>query len=364
MSRMWTLRSCWCLFFAIVAGSAGVAWGAGGWQWITSLFPGSPPIIEYPNLIDLGDRTVYESVDSQFQIVNRGGQELVIHEVKTSCACGRLHREFDGRSEVIDELHLAPGERAAMLIHSIVLAKSAGTFNQTISFLTNDPTHREGRITILYRTPSGGLRFHPNAVHFGRLLIGTKTRQVVDVLDRDALPQTVSRVFSTDPERVAVRWLPAHNKERRDGDILLGQVEVVPNTAGPMFFEVAVQIEFADPKIQAILIQVSGRVTSNVEVTPESVVLPLSSSKGRVYSRKCVIRMADERPWHLEIDSVSPGLKVALPDSPKGAVHIVEIAWTPSAADGPGAIQKLVHLTAKAGEASESIKIPVTCEHQ
>jgi hypothetical protein len=146
-------------------------------------------------VIDLGDRTANEMVTSQFQIANRGGQELVINQVKTSCACGKLYREIDGRSEVVEELRLSPGESADMSVHTLIRAKSAGTFNQTISFLTNDSDHPEGRITVTYRTASGGLRFYPTAVQFGRLLIGQKTRQVVDVLDRDQFPQTVTKVF-------------------------------------------------------------------------------------------------------------------------------------------------------------------------
>lgn len=364
MPLLRTLHRSWWLFLPVLAACIGFGWSVGAWEWIRNRFPGAPPVIEYPAVIDLGDRTANEMVTSQFQIANLGGQELVIRQVETSCACGKLHREIAGKSEVVEELRLSPGERADMSVHTLLHAKSAGTFSQTISFLTNDPRQPEGRITLVYHTASGGFRFLPTAVHFGRLLIGQKARQVVDVLDSDQIPQMVTKVFSTDPVRVTVQWIPAKNKERRDEEILLGQVEVIPNTAQPFLLDAAVQIEFADPKIQAAAIQVNGRVTSKVEVTPESVVLPLSSNNGPIYTRNCVVRLAEEQPWRLEVDSVSPGLEIALPDSPKGAVQVVRITWTPSSADGSRTTQKLVQLRARAGKECETIKIPVTCEHQ
>ena len=153
------------LLLPLLAGVVGFVWRVGAWEWTRNIFPGGPPVIEYPDVIDLGERLVNELVPSQFQISNRGGQELSITQVQSSCACGRLYRDIGGESEVIEQLLLSPGERADMSIHTLIKAASAGTFNQTMSFLTNDPNKPEGRITIVYRTASGGLRFHPTAVH-------------------------------------------------------------------------------------------------------------------------------------------------------------------------------------------------------
>jgi hypothetical protein len=303
-------------------------------------------------------------VNSRFQIANKGGQQLLIDQVKSSCGCGHLYREIDGKSELVEKLCLAPGERADLSTQTLIQANSAGTYSRTFTLWTNDPSQPQAQITIVYRTASGGLRFHPNAANFPRLLIGQKARQVVEVFDRDQSPQTVTNVVSTDPERVAIRWMPTNNQERRNDEVLLGQVEIVPNTANPLMIDADVRIEFADPKIQAATLHVSGRVTSMFEVSPQSLVLPLSSRDGPVYTRKCVVRMADDRPWLLEIEAVSPGLKVELPKASKGAVHVVQIAWAPAPEDGPGSIQKTVRLRAKSGKESESIQIPVTCEHK
>lgn len=364
MTHLRTLRRNWWLLLPVLAGAIGFGWGTGAFEPIRITLPGSPPAIDYPAVLDLGERTVNELVTSQFQIVNHGGQELVITHVKASCSCGKLEREIDNRSEAIKEMRLSPGERADMVVHTSIRANAAGTYNQTIAFRTNDPTQPEGRITLVFRTPSGGLRVYPTAVQFGRLLIGQKSRRMVDILDQDQHPQEVTNVVSADPDRVAIRWIPAKTKERRGGAMLLGQVEVVPNTDKQSLLDTAVRIEFANPKIQAATIHISGRVRRKVEVTPESLVLPLSSQSGPVYTGNCLVRLADERPWRLEIDSVPPGLKVALPEAPQSGTQVVRITWEPSSGTVRGATKKTVHLRAKAGMESQTIQIPVICEYQ
>ncbi len=360
-----SVRRCWWLTLPVVAAVIGFGWRDGAWDRVRTFLPGGPPEIEYPSQIDLGDRTVGEAVDSRFQIINRGGRELVVNQVTESCACGKLYREIGDLSEPIEELRLSPGERANMAVHITIRTKTAGTFDQTISFQTNDPRHPEGRITLVFRTASGGVRFLPNSVQFGRLVIGQKTRHLVDVFDRDEHPQTVSKMISSDPEHVAIRWIPAaKDKERRDDEYLLGQIEVVPNTAKPLRIDATVRIEFADPKIEPAMLQVSGLVTPRVEVSPPSMVLPLTSRDGPVFTRNCVIRMADDRPWRLEVASISPGLKVALGDATQSSTHAVRITWTPTSGDGPGAKTKTVQLRATVGEETETIEIPVTCEQQ
>ncbi len=354
----------WLLFFALV-GAAGFGWRAGAFQRMKTALLGGPPVIEYPAVLDLGERTANELVTSRFEIANRGGQELVINQVKASCQCGKLEREIDGRSEVIEQLRLAPGERADMVVHTTIRTDSAGTFSQMISFLTNDPNQPEGQITLLFRTTSGGLRVYPNAVQFGRLLIGQKTRQVVEVLDRDQPPQTVTKVMSMDPERVAIRWIPAaENGERRDEGLLLGRIEAVPNTAQPLLLDTALRIEFADPKIEAAVIQVSGRVTSRLEVTPRSVVLPMSSGSGPVYTRNCLVRGSDNRPLRLQIQSASPGLTATLLETPKGATRVIRITWTPTPGEKARVTEKMVRLQGGSGAESETLEIPVSCERQ
>ncbi len=365
MTRLRALRPCWWLLPPALALALGFAWrsGALGRQW--GRWSGGPPAVEYPAVIDLGERTANEEITSRFQIANRGGQELVVNGVRASCSCGALEREVGGRYEKVEELRLPPGGRADVVVRLTVRVDGAGTFRQTVSFGTNDPTKPEGQINLVFRTRSGGARAYPTAIQFGGLPVGCQERQVVEVLDHDQPPQAVAGVVSSDPERVTVRWVPAEKgAERRDDAVLLGRVEVMPNTARPALLDTAVTVEFADPKIQPIIVQVSGRVRPRVEVVPQSLTLPLSAGTGPVYTGKCLVRGPEDRPWRLEVESASPGLTATLPESATGSVRMVRITWAPAAGEGPGVTRKAVRLRMKLGEETETVAVPVNCEHR
>ncbi|HET6575345.1 MAG TPA: DUF1573 domain-containing protein [Fimbriiglobus sp.] len=364
MALLRILRRCWWVFPPTLALFIGYWWRTGAIEqsWVAAT--GGPPIIEYPAVIDLGDRRANEIVASRFEIANRGGQELIVEQVKASCSCGSLQHEVGDHSEAIQELRLAPGERANVVVHTTVQVDGAGTFHQTVSFLTNDPDHPEGRITIVFRTASGGLRVNPGAVQFGRVSVGREVHQFLDVTDRDQPPQTVTRVVSADPDRVAVHWVPVGpNPENSGAGVRLGRIEVIPNTARPSLLDTPISVEFADPNIQPVTIQVRGRVAPRVEVIPPSLTLPLSAGTGPVYTGKCLVRGPDAGPLKLEVESASPDLTVELPGPPDGVTRTVQITWVPDTGEGRGVSRKTVRLRATTGEESETIEIPVTCEH-
>ena len=105
-------------------------------------------------------------------------------------------------------------------------------------------------------------------------------------------------------------------------------------------------------------------MTPKVEVTPQSLVLPLSAGNGPIYTGNCLVRGPDGRPLQLAMESASPGLTVAFPDTSGSAVRVVRITWVPDPGDGRGVTRKTVRLRATSGDESEPIEIPVTCEHK
>lgn len=300
---------------------------------------------------------------SRFEVRNRGGQELVIGQVRSSCSCGSLEREVNGGFEPLQELRLPPGGHAELVVRLVVRTDGPGTFKQTVSFATTDPVRPEAQIALVFRTASGGVRTHPNAVQFGRVYVGQEARQVVEVFDRDRSPQEVARVVSENPERVAVRWIPASSPERGDEGLLLGRIEVVANAARPRLLDGAVTVAFADPKIEPLTIMVSGRVAPRVEVTPESLVLPLSGGRSSLYTATCLVRGPEGQPLSLEIESASPGLTAEAPGA-AGPVRTVRITWSPESKQAPGLLKKSVRVRVKTGEDSDVVEIPVTCEHK
>src|SRR5581483_1382420 len=69
------------------------------------------PIIEVPLSVDLGERERGEIAVGRFSIFNRGGKELIIDQIRTSCACSGLERETNGQFARIDSLRLSAGDQ-------------------------------------------------------------------------------------------------------------------------------------------------------------------------------------------------------------------------------------------------------------
>jgi hypothetical protein len=59
----------------------------------------NPPVAELPEVIDLGAREIGDVVVVPFSIANRGGEELVIDDIRTSCSCSGIEREIEGKPE-------------------------------------------------------------------------------------------------------------------------------------------------------------------------------------------------------------------------------------------------------------------------
>jgi hypothetical protein len=321
-----------------------------------------PPAVEYPTVIELGERTASESVVSRFEIRNRGGQELLLDQVRASCSCSTFEREVDGTFEPVQELRVPPGESVELALRLNARTLGAGTFQKTVSFLTNDPTHPEGQITLVFTTRTGGVQVRPGAVAFGTVPIGREARRTVEVSDPDLTPQTVARVTSADPDRVAVRWVPAGSAERSESAPLLGRLELTANTARPSLLDTAITVAFTDPKIEPLTVRVTGRVAPRVQFSPEAPLLPVSSGDGPVYAVTCAVRCQDNRPIGLELESASPGLSAELPTGPDAPVRAVQIRWQPGPGDGPGVTRKTVRLRVKMGAELETVEIPVTCD--
>src|SRR5262245_37824553 len=90
---------------------AGIAYVAATGQ-IRRLWSPEPadPMIEYPASLDLGEHEVGDQVIFSYAIINRGGRELVIEQVRSNCSCTGMERVESGQYSRVDSLHLKPGE--------------------------------------------------------------------------------------------------------------------------------------------------------------------------------------------------------------------------------------------------------------
>lgn len=342
---------------AVVVLAVALAVGVGAWFALRDRgeqFSG-PPRAQFPIQLDLGERAANETVVQPFFISNRGGEELVIDQVGSSCSCGVLGRTVGDRMEPIERLTVPPGGRVEVVVRLDTRVASAGNFAQTVTFRTNDPNRPEGRVTLTFKAFGASVRALPNSLPFSRVVVGTSVKQVVEVYDDDPRPQTVARVTSPDPERVTVNWLPAKPGERTDSGALLGRIEVVPAAVPARGLTGDVVVTFADERVRPLVVPISGSVVRRVEALPAALVLPRNTGAGPEFTGTCLVRDAEGRAPELELVSAPPDLRAEV------GPGTVRVTWTPGA--GTGTVRHTVRLRARTGGETETVDIPVTCEH-
>lgn len=358
-------RRIWWVLPPVLVLGVGYSWQVGFLQQQWSIAVGSEPSIDYPSVIDLGDRQTNDAISVRFEIKNRGGRELVIAQITSSCACGKLEQEIDGAAHQIHELRISPGGTAELRVSTTVRVDGTGVFSQVVSFQTNDPDQPEGRITITFRVTDGKVRLSPSAVQFGQLAVGQSNRQVVELFAADERYYSVSRVISTDPSRVTAQWIPAQvNLATISSERLLGSIELTPVSAQPQVLDALIQVEFSDPTLPPASVAVGGSVRRKLDVSPPSLVLPISTGSGDCYTGRCIVRSISGDSVSLELVTVPPNMSVTFPDAADGPTRLVAISWLHTADQGEGTQVRLVRVRATAGSESELLDIPVTCERR
>ncbi len=359
------LRRIWWALPPVLVLGVGYGWQVGFLQQQWSIAVGSEPSIDYPSVIDLGDRQTNDAIAVRFEIKNRGGRELVITQITSSCACGKLEQKIDGAFHQIDDLRISPGATAELRISTTVRVDGTGLFSRVVSFETNDPAQPEGRITITFRVTGGKVRVLPSAVQFGQLAVGQTNRQVIELFATDERYYSGSRVTSTDSSRVTAQWNPAQvNLATVSRERLLGSIELTPVSTQPQMLDALIQVEFSDPTLPPVSVTVGGSVRRKLDVSPPSLVLPISTGSGDCYTGRCIVRSISGVSVSLELVTVPPNMTVAFLDATDGPTRLVEISWLHTADQGEATQVRLVRVRATAGSESELLDIPVTCERR
>ncbi len=321
----------WAIVPALIAASVFAARRSG---WSSGIFPGTSPVLECPDMLDLGERELGEVALMRFVIGNRGGGQLEITEIQSNCTCTGLEQERDGEFVRLTSLHLSGGEKADLVMRVLVQG-TPGIPNRTgVKFRTNDPDRLEMAIEALVSKVMAGVTTVPTSVIFGKLSMGEEASQVLDVFDSAKKPRAMERVASRNPNRVSVRMLPipkdnAVPTDRRLG-VRIGRVEVTAATTvpGPLTNEIEIYLqgEHRPPTV----IEVSGRVAAAVEVSPSNLVLPRASNAGPIYFGECVVRGTDGKAFTLTADSPPAGLSVVLGAPAADFSQAVRIEWDPT----------------------------------
>src|SRR5205085_2712416 len=169
------------LVVPILIGVGGYASRMSDWgHWI---WRPSTPVMECPQLLELGERELGEVALSRFTIANIGGGDLIIDQVQTNCSCTGLEREVDGKLERVESLHLRRGERADLDIRVSVQGYPGKPSQNVVRFRCNDPERPISEIKVLVSRVNAAVTTVPTSVVFGNQPLGRESIQQLDVFD-------------------------------------------------------------------------------------------------------------------------------------------------------------------------------------
>jgi hypothetical protein len=249
------------------------------------------------------------------EIANPGTGELVIDQIKTSCACTGLEQLGDGGWARADSVKVPAYGRAELLIRVTVQGRPEGEMRNAIRFRTNAAACPEGRIETVVPRVVGGVTTYPAAASFGVITLGTATRQVLDVYDDCPEPRAVASVTPSDPGRFSARMLPAQADipapEGRPG-VCIGRLVVTAETSRPGPLDGKIEILLTGGKRVVSSVQVAGSVSPPAVFSPSVVVLPRAGSRGMVYSCECECRSLDGAPLELSLTLPAAVLSVTI----------------------------------------------------
>jgi hypothetical protein len=333
MSRKRSLLAATCLLAIAAAMSFDASRCFVQQFWVTRVI--RQPVLDAPQVVDLGPQENGAVADARFTVSNRGGGELKLDSFRTGCACDGLEWEAEGRFVRLTELTLVAGQSANLRLRRSVQGRAGEPLQTAVYFRTNDPAAPEAAVTVVIPKVLGGVTAVPVSQHFGSLSLGASARQVFDLFDPADVTRTVTRVESGDPNRFSVRLLPPDTAALPSGGELpgvpVGRIEAVVHTDRPGAIDGEIRVYLDEGKSKPDVIRITGRVVPPVEVTPSALVLPRASGEGPLYSCICVCRSATGQPLTLDVVEAPPGVTATPEPSDEGSpIRRVTVAVNPA----------------------------------
>lgn len=333
----------------------------------SSMLLGTHPVLDCPNVLELGERELGDVAVIRFAISNRGGQVLVIDDVQSSCSCSGLEQDLDGKFVRLTSLRVARGESVTIAMRVLVQGSLGTSARYKVSFRSNDPSRPAYGIEAVVAKVNGGAQANPTSLAFGSLLPGSEARRVVDIYDDAVKGRSIGKAVSGSPDRVAVRVLndvtpPTQPTNQKLGK-WIGRIEVVALTETPARIQTDIELHLAGEPRPPTLIPVSGRVLGPVEISPSILLLPRSSDAGPVYFGRFVCRSTNGKPIGLSVDSVPQSLTVKVDSETSVELEkTVAIEWDRTKDLG----QKMqnprkVRLRARINGQETIVELPVFC---
>jgi hypothetical protein len=365
------IRMVACPLLLIALGLVGFIISQSLWPSQASAAPaGAYPVLEYQNLVELGEREWGELAIARFSLANRGNRELLLDQFRTNCSCSALQTETDGKLQPVKEVRLGPHQRTYLVLRVSVRGQAGEPMLNVVHFRTNDPAQPHGALTAKVARIRGGVETFQAVVAFGAVLEGDECRRTVEVRDRSSLARRVVAVQISNPELLEVKLLPLLTESQTDQQpsegALIGRIEAAVNTAKATPIEGTIHITLDDPQKPPLKIDVHGRIVPVVELIPSVVVLPRRSAQGWSHSAEVRCRNARGMPLGLHLQEVPAELAAWIEysnDDPSACT--LRIECRPDLIDQLGASRRfMLKLRAWTGDAERELTIPILWRKQ
>jgi hypothetical protein len=329
------------------------------------------PIVQAPDLIDLGVKSAGTYVNIEVPVRNAGSLPLELTNFRASCgACTTLFEGAGGNERPLGRSLVLAGEVFSVRVRLMIAGKPDAKLNRYIEFSTNDPASALVRVNFSCRV-EGGLTALPESIDVGFSRREQTSDRMIEIRDTGLrVPQPLARAEASNAEIGRVLSFTPCNDPVEPGDPSLGRVigrakiaVVAPKSIGGTEGEIRFygSVPSAAP---VLVVPLRSRLHSPVEVSPAAVVLPYVTANTDVYSMNCCCRSSDGRPFELSTESNPVGLSVRIQGDrgvPK-VVHLVTIEWLADKLPRQVKVEtKVVRLVAKFDNGTEAIDVPVHC---
>ncbi|WP_390888669.1 DUF1573 domain-containing protein [Frigoriglobus tundricola] len=328
---------------------------------------GVGPIIQCPSEVEMGEHELGETAENRFTLRNAGSKPLKIFNVRTNCSCSGLERVEDAKYSRLESTELAPGQTIDLAIRVGVKGGLGRAVKNQIAFETNDPAYPEFVITATINKVTSGICASPTSVLLDTLVVGQRAAADVDLFDYMVPPRRIERVECVGAEGMTAKLLPAQAAAPAGAgdndavDVPVGRVhiEFEARKVGPIEGMLLIYVVGETKAPNGI--PVVGRVTQPVQVTPDTLVLPVVTAAGPRYISEVQCRAAANTPIEVTVSQKVDGLVVVA--TPTNETRLV---WTVTVSDNSPAdrrsaktARRVVTLTVREGQKSFDIQLPV-----
>lgn len=271
------------------------------------------PLLTIPNAVDLGSQEPGLPAVGSLQIRNDGKAELIVSNISTSCSCAGLEIvQLDGSYRTPKTICIPPGNAVEAVIRIAVNGRVGESLGTLIEFATNDPGRQQVVLPVKF-TISGGLRAVPETLALGTVTVDQSVQRVVEIWDQAVPPRRIDRIELSRPDQMSAVILPSPESDADSfGRHSLGRIQVTVDSSAPRDVDCKLSVWLADSaRTQPLVIPVIGRVEAEVRFAPDTLILPLQTGRGPVYTGT-VLCLHRGEPFRLRVADCTPGFRADL----------------------------------------------------